>query len=221
LYDEGSFTNGISLVKKGGFVYASFNSSGEKTSIRANFNYTKGWQNLVLIINNDIMQLYLNGFKTEETVISTIGFKTDSEPLGIGAAINSTAESIADGEGSISQNFDGFLDEISIYDLALGESEIKEIAGVTALPKQKGFKALNVYPNPACEYLNVVMDSPGKNGNLKMEIINPDGRIIHSESFVDGITTPINIKHLNAGIYILKISGNKKVHTHKFIKRIN
>jgi ELWxxDGT repeat protein len=73
-----------------------------------------------------------------------------------------------------------------------------------------------VYPNPANSLLNLDFTA-FNNETVLVEISNTVGQVVLSET-VSSRHTSFNIQHLNAGLYIIKTTGNGKTHAIRFIK---
>jgi len=76
---------------------------------------------------------------------------------------------------------------------------------------------LQVYPNPASEYLNVVFDHTG---NTAIQIIDMTGRTVYSTlHHAGGFTNmTLDINHLNPGLYFLKVNAGDETGVLRFIK---
>ncbi|PIF43886.1 putative secreted protein (Por secretion system target) [Chryseobacterium sp. 52] len=77
-----------------------------------------------------------------------------------------------------------------------------------------------IYPNPASESINIEYKSEDK--EITAEIIDTKGSLIsgqHIKSSNGLFNEKISIQNLSAGIYFMKISGNKKSLTKTFIKK--
>lgn len=75
---------------------------------------------------------------------------------------------------------------------------------------------LSVYPNPTTSYLNLKVE---KTEDLNFELIDIQGKTIESKE-VKSLTTSIDLEHLPASTYLLKITNNNlPVKTFKIIKR--
>ncbi len=73
---------------------------------------------------------------------------------------------------------------------------------------------LNVYPNPANDFLNVV--SLGSTNTI-IEIKNSLGQLVH-QSLTDDEQATINIQKLKSGIYFLSVKTDKRTISKKFVK---
>lgn len=78
--------------------------------------------------------------------------------------------------------------------------------------------ALNVYPNPVKDVLNIAYPFDYK--TLSIEIIAQDGRVVKQKAFTASEALHIQVADLQSGAYILRLkdAGNAKVQNVQFIK---
>ncbi|MXV39220.1 T9SS type A sorting domain-containing protein [Flavobacteriaceae bacterium Ap0902] len=76
-------------------------------------------------------------------------------------------------------------------------------------------ESIEVYPNPARDYVNILIHQPFKSADL--QIVDMAGAIVQ-ENTIKQKLTPINIMQLSTGIYILKIKIIDQMYTKKVIK---
>ncbi|MFA5514052.1 MAG: T9SS type A sorting domain-containing protein [Sphaerochaetaceae bacterium] len=97
---------------------------------------------------------------------------------------------------SIQENKDGWMiDDITLYAIDLGSS-IQEHGN--KLP-------FNVSPNPANSLLSVILQS--NYSNIKLELFNLRGQIIDQKEFAHTNSFEYNVKQIQPGIYLIKISN--------------
>ena len=70
-----------------------------------------------------------------------------------------------------------------------------------------------MYPNPAKDQLHITNTTPV----LQVDIYNVEGERIHSEA-PESEESVLNIGHLPAGIYIVRMTTGEQVFTRKFVK---
>ena len=82
---------------------------------------------------------------------------------------------------------------------------VAELVGVNAE------NAVNVYPNPVKDILNIAAK-----GDYNYQLISTDGKVVK-----DGnqSASAINVQHLPTGMYIMKITKDGKTSSHKVIKK--
>lgn len=136
----------------------------------------------------------VNGFNREMAYISH--YTSGSWDLKTGVA--ATAE--ADGMYSVTRS-----QITSLSPFAVKESFVSGIADVHAL------SSLNVYPNPARDYIMI-----NNNGPVNIEIVNELGQVV-KRSVLSG-STPLNLADLERGNYFVRISDREASIVRKFIK---
>lgn len=74
-----------------------------------------------------------------------------------------------------------------------------------------------VYPNPAGDYLNIAATKTGSVSG-RIRIYHTSGRIINELVFDDGHVV-VPVEDLNAGVYVIEITGKDRTHLQKFIRQ--
>ena len=77
---------------------------------------------------------------------------------------------------------------------------------------------VTVYPNPANDYLNVVLPSDMQEG-VSIRIVNNIGQMVIDQTQLNGPVNTIDISSLNAGMYIVQISKGQEVVNKIFSKQ--
>lgn len=77
--------------------------------------------------------------------------------------------------------------------------------------------AVEVYPNPASDRLNIEINRVSSYKNLIAEIYSVDGKLFLRQALIDTITE-INIQRLSPGVYVVKVADNAEVSYFKVIK---
>lgn len=95
----------------------------------------------------------------------------------------------------------------------------KELVGTVGLEEELSQNTiLNVYPNPAKDFVNVIFNA---NANInQISIIDITGKEIIKQQLNLGIglnETTISLNNLNAGVYFLSIISENKIETQKLI----
>ena len=75
-----------------------------------------------------------------------------------------------------------------------------------------------IYPNPATDILNVEMTSFPDEKEVKIELYDIAGRKVFQQLLTNN-KTQIDIRHLQPGMYILKVSNSNNVEIHKVMKQ--
>ena len=80
---------------------------------------------------------------------------------------------------------------------------------VAGLEEVENAIAMNVYPNPASDVVNV--EFTGNNGNYSVSLLDLQGRVIYttvSNNVVGNQTITVPVSAVASGSYIVKVSGN-------------
>lgn len=124
-------------------------------------------------------------------------------------------------------NFSGYLEDVQIYDQAIRPEQAANLAGIiTSTPTNfiDQITQINVFPNPTEDYLQIdfqfkdQLKIPFKE-NLKISIIGLDGRLYWREEQAFELNKKLNIRHLESGIYFLKITLPNAEYQQKFMKK--
>ncbi len=93
------------------------------------------------------------------------------------------------------------------------------LSSVEEIIEEEGLLQIN--PNPVAEILNISMTENIFQGQVLLEIIDMNGRVIDSRildsQLISGYSYDVN--SVDAGIYLLSLRGDNKVVTQKFIKQ--
>ena len=87
-------------------------------------------------------------------------------------------------------------------------------ASETGIQKVKDENSISLYPNPACQKLNVSLSK-----EMKGEIVVTDmvgKQQLHSR--INGQKEEIDISTLGAGMYMLSVQGAESISVQKFVK---
>jgi hypothetical protein len=122
--DGGHLT--ISLV--GGRIEVRLQSSNDSYYIQTGKLVGKGeWIHLAFTFGPQGMKLYLNGELVGESAFAG-GLANNREPLVIGASIRANWKDSGDlGKLKVSDSFDGRIDEVAIFGVALNSDQIKQL----------------------------------------------------------------------------------------------
>ena len=75
---------------------------------------------------------------------------------------------------------------------------------------------IDLYPNPAGDYINIVSDIPASS-NVSYKIYNLTGKLVKSINPSE-LSKPIIVEELDSGIYFLSVSSGRKSILLKMIK---
>ncbi len=113
---------------------------------------------------------------------------------------------------------DGFSGQNCNFDLQL---ENKDTTGCLLLSEEVvhvNYKQLRIYPNPTAQFLNIHMEGIGSQ-RTEIDIFDVSGRKVSQEtSQKDDSTVYIDVSHLKAGIYVVKVKMGELYYFEKFQK---
>ncbi len=165
------------------------------------------WGHLAVTVSEAGVRIYLNGEMVSESTSFTLS------PQDIDPVLNY----IGRGQ-SANPLFNGYMDDLRIYDYALSASEIAVIAELPTGISEVGMSEndLAVWPVPADDVLNVSYEAEGV-GSALLTVYNIEGRVMMSQTILG--QTELNVSALPAGMYLLKVtSGDESVVRKFFIK---
>ena len=76
---------------------------------------------------------------------------------------------------------------------------------------------LSIYPNPASSNLNLQLETPIQNANLKL--ISVTGQTVLEVNSISGTNFTYEVSYLHSGLYIVQIVDGKDSYTSKFVKQ--
>ena len=124
---------------------------------------------------------------------------------------------IGTGRELINQFFDGVIDDIKIYDCALGAFEIDQLYNSPdplSVENAVDF-GLNIYPNPG----NGIISLDSKQTFNRVMVYNVVGELVYSENY-QSTHSDINIESFANGIYVIKVSDSEgRTNQLKYIKQ--
>jgi hypothetical protein len=183
-YDQWDYgiivNNGVPYTGKGWLdLYASSNiNDGE-------------WHHLVASYNDGHHKLYVNGVLEKDYPGGSINESSGNLILGLKG-------------DALSNNYDGDVDELKIFNKALDTDDINKIYSENSLPTSRNEtkqNEINTYPNPAQNFTKVELNS----AEGKFEIYNVVGKVVKS-ILVETESFAIDLSDLSSGIYTIKHS---------------
>ena len=90
--------------------------------------------------------------------------------------------------------------------------DIFQVLGVEDMGELTG---IQIYPNPAIDYVKVLFEDEG---NYQVDLFDINGKHISSFSVDNDIEKVINLKNLQAGTYLLLVKKDKQRKVYKIIK---
>ncbi|MES2778247.1 MAG: LamG-like jellyroll fold domain-containing protein [Bacteroidota bacterium] len=197
------------------------------------------WVFVTGIFNNGKLSLYVDGTLAAEKI--NVGFT--SVPVHPGAAgLGATNGTNAFDQAN--NHFNGWVDELKIYNVALLESEIEFLSGsgtVGTVPvnapatvqeenknagnlitdnKAKTPTGLIIYPNPSKGDVNVITEVK-QAGPVSIQIIDMQGRVVYEKN-ITGVGVgfqQVSLRNINlkAASYIVKVESRGYVQTGKLV----
>lgn len=73
-----------------------------------------------------------------------------------------------------------------------------------------------IYPSPANDVINLVVDGAYSKGEVEFAIVNMQGRVVKSWKDRDAKTATVTVRELPAGNYILKLSNSNQSRSERF-----
>ena len=130
-----------------------------------------------------------------------------------GAIVTENNKLVVSGSKKFPNDYDIFmykfnqdLDFDTLYNLNLNYDSICDITIYTPELSDINFK-IDLYPNPACEGINIQINEPGKDKYL-IEIISVNGSVLKREFIQPEVLNYISLNDLNSGSYIIIFSQN-------------
>lgn len=186
------------------------------TNPTANPNYS---DTLEVLVSTDCGQTFTSAYKKFSTALVTTPapffttaafvptatqWRRDSIDLAPYATFNNVVvkfRSITDYENNL------YLDDINID-------------GTTGLSSQPSLAAVNIYPNPANNFLNIDLTRISSDRNIGIRIVDMTGKTVHSTSNnMGGQLLRVETSNISTGLYIVEISGTDGVVRMPFTKR--
>jgi hypothetical protein len=154
------------------------------------------WQNLIITNASDLIKFYINGqLIFSENISSTLRASNTSDLL-----IGSVNRELG------AEWMNGKLDDIGIWNRTLTQQEITNLYISTLGTNSTALlNTVNIYPNPAKEYLTIDCGNLANISDLTIKILNTMGQ----EVFNDAINVQQYVAPLNSlggqGVYFVKI----------------
>lgn len=111
-----------------------------------------------------------------------------------------------------------FSDQQPLRGINLYRLKIEELDGSYSYSPVKlvntgttGQQGILVYPNPASQQLNVILE--GQTADNRYELVTIAGQVLFSNRLINGNTNSIDISGLASGLYILKVMTDGNTHT--------
>ncbi len=165
------------------------------------------WTHVAVTMEEGTAYLYVNGTPVDIALDFTI------RPIDISPVMNFLGRS----QWAADPMFNGTLDDMRIYNYAIGVSEVEDLADTSSVVEEVlGLNDLKskVWPVPAHDQLNVHLEQ----NELKstVEIFHLNGDLVLTREMQGGITK-LDVSELENGLYILIISNDQRRSTSKVL----
>lgn len=125
IYDEGGSTNGIGLRINNGNIEAGVQNQQDIRLISAPFE-ANTWKFVAFVFNNGSFQLFVDGILEDELTNIPYGtVESHGNQGGLGGTNSSNAFDV------VNNNFDGWVDDFIVFDVALNETDVINIMNNT------------------------------------------------------------------------------------------
>jgi hypothetical protein len=155
LYDEGGATKGLAIRIHNNQLKGAIRNGGYPTqeTVVATYKSTS-WKHVAVVFDSGAFKLYIDGSRIDSCTAAYDTIGTHPDPAGLGGANGWDAFGNDDGH-----YFDGLIDEVYVYDIALTDSPIEDLYN-EGFPKHKekplafdcsipeSFRLSQNYPNP-------------------------------------------------------------------------
>ena len=148
---------------------------------------------------------------TGETVFTKAASKTN--PVSGSITIRSTALT-GNTRMRVAMKYNGIPTACETFSYGQVEDytlNIKPAGTVAELVGVNAENAVNVYPNPVKDILNI-----DAKGDYNYQLISTDGKVVKDGNQSDSV---INVQNLPTGMYIMKITKDGKTSSHKVLKK--
>jgi len=163
---------------------------------------TGEWIHIVGVYDGTEASIYLNGVKKASLPLSGTVVPGMAPFLGRSAYANASF-------------FEGSIDQVEVYNIALTEEQIMERYLVTSVGK-RSVAGFNIYPNPNNGQFTLDQKSLSLQ-NARIEVVNAQGKIIMKDKLNNSANQSIQLPPAKKGIYFLRIFSDSGVHTQPMI----
>lgn len=230
IYDEGGTWNGLGIrIANGQLESRALIEQTNNQNLNATFASTE-WKHIALIFDNGSLEMYVDGNLVDNATASFASILSHSNNAGLGANNN------GDVWGSSSVNtFNGTLDDVQIYDVALSDAHIntlmndggtysqtykKDMISKKAENKITTKPVIKIYPNPlSTNNLTIKHSGFSANSEINISIRDLSGRILFTKktsSTKNSLILPAG-SVLPKGLYLISIEAETKRITKAFV----
>jgi hypothetical protein len=237
LFDEGGSTHGFAMRLDNGVPKLTVRNSGTQVTVSGPESIPVGqWVLLTGVFDNGDLSLYVDGALAAQS--TGIGFATI--PAHGDAAGWGGTNGGSNAFGAINNNFNGWMDDLRVYDLPLGPADVAVLwewtggvapgtqnlvapnAGSGTQPADRGEAALSLFPNPTSGGINVSMEVQ-QAGPVHLSIMDMAGRQLLRRAFhMDGAgqhKAYLGDLGLTPGTYLVEMQTTNERKVEKLVVR--
>ncbi|MGV3613115.1 MAG: T9SS type A sorting domain-containing protein [Fluviicola sp.] len=175
------------------------------------------WHHIVLNFNNSSTTLYLDG----NLLAMSCNYGTNNGHFANQTDATKVMFGTRWANGANGAFMNGDLDDFRFYQRSLTGSEVLQLYNeanpTLSVDEQFNAANLSVYPNPASDVVTVSWDKEMIT-DMKLELIDFDGRIIRMESVSPNESSvPMDIRDLESGVYFIRLNDSNHPITRKLI----
>jgi len=186
--------NGFTLGTSSNFAVMAINNGSPNTVFSPLAYNDTSWHFFIGRYDGDTMDLFV-----DTALVATLTGVTPP---------NGNAMNILIGKESLYSPFTGLIDEAGIWSRALSDEEITQLYHPALIGVEEVSKNISrIFPNPATTHIVIETPSASLNNELTLTITNMLNQEIHSRP-VDQLSEVVDINHLDAGIYFVRITDN-------------
>ncbi|MES2773478.1 MAG: LamG-like jellyroll fold domain-containing protein [Bacteroidota bacterium] len=238
IYDEGDDVNGIGLRINNGNIELGVQNGNNIQKISGAIPVNQ-WVFVTGMFNNGKLSLYVDGtLAAEKTNMGFTSVPVHPGAAGLGATNGTNAFDQAN------NHFNGWVDELKIYNVALLESEIEFLSGSNAAntvpanapamvqketpyfntpatnKKHQPAASLIIYPNPSKGDVNLITEVK-QAGHVTIQITDLLGRVVYEKKLSKVVAgfqqVALRNLQLGAATYIVRVVSNDYMQTGKLV----
>jgi hypothetical protein len=173
------------------------------------------WHHYVYVLSQsgNLKQMYKDGALLSNKTYS-LSCTNKNLQFAIGAGLDQTSGPLW---------FNGYIDDVCMYNRALNSSEVSALYSGTGACFGVGIEELAniekgiVYPTSS-ETGIYNFSISGMNSESKIEVYTTDGKLIRTFTDLAKLNSTVDISNAGSGIYIVKLINNGKIYTQKLIR---
>jgi hypothetical protein len=201
--NNGTFTSFRQLNSTLGWGSAGINGSSDQVILNSpNPIITLGWNHIIIMRSNQIMQTWINGINVASDSLVQNGSLISTKTLYLGGDPQNTIQNPL-------AKFNGDIDDVGIWNRALTQEEITDLynsnSGITGFNSTTLNNTIKIFPNPANDQLTIDYGNFANMNGYQLKIENSLGQ----QLFQTNITQQTDYLSLNNwggnGLYFVHI----------------